>query len=65
MPAPTIEDSAPDESPIYDTLEMGARNIVNVYVPYVRQSSPHSACKTLLERRLRNASEAGFERGFL
>jgi hypothetical protein len=60
-----MADDASDDSPIRDTPEVGARNTVDMYVPYVRQSSPRSACKTWLERRLRNAGEAGFERGFL
>ncbi len=60
-----MADDAQDDSPIRNTPEVGARNTVDVYVPYVRQSSPRSACETWLERRLRNAGEAGFERGLL
>jgi hypothetical protein len=60
-----MADDALNDSPIRDVPEVGARNTVDVYVPYVRQSSPRSACETWLERRLRNAGEAGFERGFL
>jgi hypothetical protein len=58
-------DDAPDNSPIRDTPEVSARNTVDVYVPYVSQSSPGSAFEPWLERRLRNAGKAGFERGFL
>jgi hypothetical protein len=58
-------DSAPDDSSVSDMQELGARNTVDVYVPYVRPSSPHSACETWLERGLYNAGQQGFERGFL